>query len=119
MPVDLTDIYEIATRKLTLKIGEGEDDSITFRWSPAKYTRSVHEGLRAATSGDEQDPFAVAEASLVPLIVSWDVTSKGKPAPVTQENIASLGIFICQKMCLLLTDDMGDFREIKKDSDAG
>jgi hypothetical protein len=119
MPVDLGDIDKQATRELRLQLGAGEDDAITFAWSPARYTRKVHQALRSASEGDEQDPFAISEASLIPLIVSWDVTKGGKPAPLTAENIAALGLFICSKMTRLIMDDMGDFSDTKKGSGAG
>lgn len=106
MPLDLKDLYAGRQRRLTVDLGENEDGealSLSFKWSPEKYTKQVHAALQEAR--ETRDAFVIAEAVIVPLVTWWDLTDAGKPYPITTENVEALGLFIEMQMMFAIEGD--------------
>lgn len=106
MPLDLKDLYAGRQRRIEIDLGENEDGeplSLAFKWSPEKYTKQVHAALQNAR--ETRDAFQIAEAVIVPLVTSWDLTEGGKPYPLTAPNVEALGLFIGMQMMLAIEAD--------------
>ena len=106
MPLDLKDLYAGRQRRLTVNLGEdeaGEPLALVFKWSPEKYTKSVHAALQDAR--ETRDAFLIAEAVIVPLVTWWDLTDSGEAYPITTANVEALGLFIGMQMMLAIEAD--------------
>jgi hypothetical protein len=106
MPLDLKDLYAGRQRRIDIDLGENEEGeplSLSFKWSPEKYTKQVHAALQDAR--ESRDAFLIAEAVIVPLVTWWDLTENGKPYPITTANVEALGLFIEMQMMFAIESD--------------
>lgn len=110
--VDLNDLVLKRTRAVYVPLVD--DGGITLHWNPDAMDPVVYAKLQALK--DQDDPFAVADALIVPLLVRWELTSGGKsvpmvksgePYPPTAENVAAMGLLMVKSIATAINDDFG------------
>lgn len=109
---DLNDLILKRTRAVYVPLGDGY--GITCHWNPDAMDPVVYAKLQALK--DQDDPFAVADSLIAPLLVRWELTSNGssvpmvkggEPFPPTTENVSSLGLLIVKLIATAINDDFG------------
>lgn len=113
MPLDLVDFKNQRGRVETLDYGTA--GSLVFTWHPDRLTEEV---FGAITDGERRGAFELAKVIIVPLVSSWDVTEQGVPLPITEEAVASLGLFVVSDMVQRITQGINE-DDTKKASAAG
>jgi len=101
MPVDLKDLKLKLRRDVDVYLGD--EAILTVSWATDKLDGSYLRGSAVtdatiaalATDAAVERPDVVLDlvrTQIIPLLTGWDVTSGGKPWPLTAENVASLGL---------------------------
>lgn len=126
---DLNDLVLKRTRAVYVPLGA--DYGITVHWNPDAMDPVVYAKLQALK--DQDDPFAVADSLIAPLLVRWELTSGGSSVPMvkggeqfppTAENVSSLGLLIVKLIATAINDDFGraasaeGLKEVKDESGA-
>lgn len=86
---ELSEIFAKRERTLKVSWGEGADDSISFRYSPDKFTTKLNAEIAAASDAESLETMA---KFLVTLVTWWDITQGGVQMPINAENLERLGM---------------------------
>jgi hypothetical protein len=105
MPIEIGDLFTKRTKKVEISIDvvDGDDEKIVVTYSPDKYTLALHNKIQAATKEKSVD---VLSDLLFDLLVTTDITEKGKPYPLTKESLERLGLPILMALSLGVQSDL-------------